>query len=173
MPSDPSTGSANRVDGAVRRHLERSDPETGLGNRLLLVEVLRSLAEPPEPVEIVHGLLVSLSDLHHALPADRSGDRGAAMLAFGEFLKEALPEGSIAASIGDGIALVLLPHRTAVATQAVAARVRALWLRRAWTVRTLSRPGLAVQVQPVPTASHGEGWLDRICAIAVGRRSAA
>ncbi len=169
-PSSTPHSDDPSVDGALRRHLVRTDPDSGLGNRLMLVEVLRSLASPPEPAELVHGLVASLSALHHALPAGRADDRSATLREFGAFLREASPEGAIAASIGDGVALVLLPRRSAAAVQAAAARIRALWLRRAWPLRSVARPLLTVRIQPVPTGACEHVWMDRLCREAsVGR----
>lgn len=170
-PSSPRHSDDASVDGAIRHHLVRTDPDTGLGNRLMLVEVLRSLATPPEPAEMVHGLVASLSDLHQTLPAGRVADRSAAFREFGGFLREALPEGAIAASVGEGVAVVLLPRRPPAAVQAAAARVRALWLRRAWPLRSVARPLLSVRVQPIPTAACENGWMDRLCRDAGSGRS--
>lgn len=170
-PPSPPHSDAASVDGAIRRHLVRTDPDTGLGNRLLITEVLRSLAAPPEPSELVHGLVASLSDLHLALPPGRSGERASTLREFGAFLREALPEGAIAGSIGEGVAVILLPNRTAASVQAAAARVRSLWLRRAWTIRSIARPVMTVRIQPVPTQAAESGWMDRICREVSGPRS--
>ena len=153
---------SNRVDAALRRHLERSDPATGLANRLVLVELLRSLAAPPIPEELVAGVTVVAEEVLRPGTLGRNADRDAVLAEFGRFIAEAAPEGAVAAAIADGVVLVVLPGRSAARSQAVAARMRALWLRRAWSLRGIGRPTLAVQVQPIPASAYTGGWLDRL-----------
>lgn len=163
-PSQPSGGDAasHRVDAALRRHLERSDPATGLANRLVLVELLRSLAAPPIPEELVAGVTVVAEEALRPGTLGRNADRVAVLAEFGRFIAEAAPEGSVAASVADGVVLVVLPGRSSPRAQAVAARLRALWLRRAWSLRGIGRPTLVVNVQPIPASAYTGGWLDRL-----------
>lgn len=163
-PSLPSGDDAasHRVDAALRRHLERSDPATGLANRLVLVELLRSLAAPPIPEELVAGVTVVAEEVLRPGTLGRIADRAAVLAEFGRFIAEAAPEGAVATAIAEGVVLVVLPGRSSPRAQAVAARLRALWLRRAWSLRGIGRPTLAVNVQPIPASAYTGGWLDRL-----------
>lgn len=157
-----SVGSDERTEQALRRHLERTDPATGLANRLVLVELLRSVAAPPSPQELVPGVLIGVDDLLRQGGLGRNSDRLEVLAELGRFIAEALPEGAIAAAIAEGVILVLFPGRPMSRAQAAGARMRALWLRRGWAVRTIGRPSLSVEVTPVPVAAVGGGWLDRL-----------
>lgn len=163
-PSPRSAGDAasGRFDAALRRHLERSDPATGLANRLVLVELLRSLAAPPIPEELISGVTIVAEDVLRPGTLGRVADRAAVLAEFGRFVAEASPEGAVASAIADGVVLLALPGRASPRAQAVAARVRALWLRRGWSLRGIGRPTLAVEVRPIPAAAYSGGWLDRL-----------
>ena len=128
----------------------------------MLVELLRSLAAPPIPEELVAGVTVVAEEVLRPGTLGRNADRVAVLAEFGRFVAEAAPEGSVAASVADGVVLVVLPGRSSSRSQAVAARMRALWLRRAWNLRGIGRPTLAVQVQPIPASAYSGGWLDRL-----------
>ena len=164
-------GAIDEVDAAMRRHLVRTDPATGLANRLVLVELLRSLAMPPEPHEMVGGVTVAVEDLLAPAPLSRRADVATLLEEFGRFVADAAPEGGIAASIADGLVLLVLPGRTGPSVQAVAARLRALWMRRAWGVRRMPRPVLTITPRTVPMAAVGGGWLDDL--VQEARRRAA
>jgi GGDEF domain-containing protein len=163
-PSHAHVGDAagRRVEAALRRHLERSDPGTGLANRLVLVELLRTLSAPPTPHELVAGVIVVTEEVLRPGTLGRVADRSAVLAEFGRFIGEAAPEGAVATAIADGVVLIALPGRSAPRAQAVAARLRALWLRRAWSLRGIGRPTLSVQVKPIPASAYSGGWLDRL-----------
>lgn len=146
----------------MRRHLERSDPATGLANRLVLVELLRTLSAPPTPHELVAGVTVVAEEILRPGTLGRVSDRAAVLAEFGRFVGEALPEGAVVSAIAEGVVLIALPGRSAPRAQAVAARLRALWLRRAWSLRGIGRPTLSVQVKPIPASAYSGGWLDRL-----------
>jgi GGDEF domain-containing protein len=163
-PAHASDGdlAGHRVEAALRRHLERSDPSTGLANRLVLVELLRNLAAPPEPHELVAGVTVVAEEVLRPGTLGRLADRDAVLAEFGRFIVEASPEGAVASAIAEGVVLIALPGRSAPRALAVAARLRALWLRRAWELRGIGRPTLSVQVKPIPASAYTGGWLDRL-----------
>lgn len=159
---EPARDDQARIDQALRRHLERADPATGIANRLVLVEVLRSLAEPPVPAELVPAIVLAASEFARPNAFARHEDRGAVLREIGGFVADSLPEGAIAASITDGVVVILVPGGTAARVSAAAARLRALWLRRGWAPRSVGRPTISVQVRPIPVRASEGGWLDRL-----------
>lgn len=160
--TNDATGEAGEVDVAMRRHLARTDPATGLANRLVLVELLRGLALPPEPHEMVGGVTLAVEDLLRSAPPSRRADVAEVLAELGCFVADAAPEGAVAAAIADGLVLVVLPDRAGAAVQAVAARLRALWMRRAWMVRGMPRPSLRITPRTVPMVAVSGGWLDEL-----------
>lgn len=159
---EPARDDQARIDQALRRHLERADPATGLANRLVLVEVLRSLAEPPVPAELVPAIVLAASEFARPNAFARHEERSAVLREIGAFVADSMPEGAIAASITDGVIVILVPGGSAAKVSAAAARLRALWLRRAWEPRSIARPTISVQVRPLPVRASEGGWLDRL-----------
>lgn len=169
------TGAGEKVDAAMRHHLARTDPATGLANRLVLVELLRGMAMPPQPCEMVGGVLIAVDDLVLDPTPSRHGERASMLAALGAFVAESAPEGSIAAAVADGLVLLILPESEAPRIKAAAARLRALWMRRAWPHRRIARPRVSIRAMDVPTAATANGWFDGLLAESrrqVGRRLA-
>lgn len=157
-------GNPDMVDSAMRRHLVRTDPATGLANRLVLVELLRGLAMPPVPHELVGGVTLAIDEVLCDSNPARRRDRATTLGEFGRFVTESAPEGAIAASIADGLVLMVLPNAADAKVRAVAARCRALWMRRRWSPRGLPRPRMRIQAKNVPTAATEGGWFDSLLA---------
>jgi GGDEF domain-containing protein len=158
----PDDGASEGVDAALRHHLCRTDPATGLANRLVLVELLRSLAMPPMPHELVGGVTIAVDDLVAAPATERRRDRETLLRELGAFVRESAPEHAIAASVVDGLVLILFPELSEAKIRAVAARSRALWMRRPWTHRGMPRPRVAIAAISVPVAGASGGWFDAL-----------